>query len=55
VLVSVNPYKNIPIYGDEVLREYVGTNRMEMPPHIFSLAEESYRAMVTDQEDQVTI
>ena len=34
VVVSVNPYKQLPIYGTEVMEEYRGVNFYEMPPHM---------------------
>jgi myosin-1 len=40
VLVSLNPYRLIPdLYGEAVIEGYIGMNRMEVPPHIYSVAE----------------
>ena len=35
--------------------KYQGKFRMELEPHIFALAEETYRAMKNDQENQCVI
>jgi myosin-1 len=55
VLISVNPYRNLPIYSDEILKSYIQKNRIEMPPHIFSVAEGAYRHMCTYEENQCII
>ncbi|EGG25063.1 myosin IC [Cavenderia fasciculata] len=55
VLISVNPFKPIPIYTDEILHEYVGKSRIELPPHVFSIAEQTYRSMINDKENQCVI
>lgn len=34
VVVSVNPYRQLGIYGPEIMEEYKGVNFYEMPPHM---------------------
>ncbi|ESN96194.1 hypothetical protein HELRODRAFT_186525 [Helobdella robusta] len=45
VVVSVNPYRNITIYEKEYVDKYRGREMYELPPHIFALADSSYKAM----------
>lgn len=45
VLVAINPYDQLPIYGEEVIDAYSGQDMADMEPHIFSVAEEAYRTM----------
>jgi len=45
VLVAINPYEQLPIYGEEVIDAYSGQDMTDMEPHIFSVAEEAYRTM----------
>ncbi|XP_066560794.1 myosin-4-like isoform X1 [Amia ocellicauda] len=49
---TVNPYKWLPVYNPEVVSAYRGKKRMEVPPHIFSLSDNAYQAMLTDRENQ---
>ncbi|CAF1230175.1 unnamed protein product [Adineta steineri] len=45
VLVSVNPYRELPIYGQEYIKSYKGCEMFERPAHIFALAEAAYRTL----------
>ncbi|KAE9414726.1 hypothetical protein Angca_002787, partial [Angiostrongylus cantonensis] len=50
--VVINPYKRLPIYSESVCQMYMGRRRNEMPPHLFAVADEAYRNMQNDQENQ---
>ena len=41
--IAVNPYARLPIYTKEVIQSYRGKRRTEMPPHIFTVADEAYQ------------
>ncbi|KAL7980039.1 hypothetical protein Chor_001307, partial [Crotalus horridus] len=45
ILVAMNPYKELPIYGDAIIHAYSGQNMGDMDPHIFAVAEEAYKQM----------
>lgn len=45
VLVAINPYEQLQIYGEEVINAYSGQNMGDMDPHIFAVAEEAYKQM----------
>ncbi|XP_068775615.1 unconventional myosin-Vb [Struthio camelus] len=45
ILVAINPYKQLPIYEEEVIYAYSGREMGDMDPHIFALAEEAYKQM----------
>lgn len=45
MLVAINPYEQLQIYGEEVITAYSGQNMGDMDPHIFAVAEEAYKQM----------
>ncbi|KAJ2671677.1 class II myosin [Coemansia sp. RSA 1085] len=55
VLISVNPFKDLGIYTPEVLKSYENKNRMELPPHVYAIAEGAYRNMIAYSENQCVI
>uniref|UniRef100_A0A3P8RYW9 Myosin Ic, paralog b n=1 Tax=Amphiprion percula TaxID=161767 RepID=A0A3P8RYW9_AMPPE len=52
VLVSVNPYKDLEIYTKNHMERYRGVNFYEVSPHIYAVADNSYRSMRTEGKDQ---
>ncbi|XP_069369831.1 unconventional myosin-Vb isoform X2 [Paralichthys olivaceus] len=55
VLVAINPYEQLQIYGEEVINAYSGQNMGDMDPHIFAVAEEAYKQMSRDERNQSII
>ncbi|XP_076140273.1 myosin heavy chain, fast skeletal muscle-like [Alosa pseudoharengus] len=50
--VTVNPYKWLPVYDQEVVNAYRGKKRVEAPPHIFSVSDNAFQFMLQDRENQ---
>ncbi|KAG8575706.1 hypothetical protein GDO81_009650 [Engystomops pustulosus] len=55
ILVAINPYKELPIYGDAIIHAYSGQNMGDMDPHIFAVAEEAYKQMARNNRNQSII
>jgi len=56
VLISVNPFKEIAnLYTERTLKDYKGKYRYELSPHVYSLADDMYRSMLNDRENQCVI
>ncbi|KAJ1920248.1 class II myosin [Mycoemilia scoparia] len=55
VLISVNPFKDLGIYTNEILQSYRGKNKLELPPHVFAIAEDAFKNMLAYKENQCVI
>ncbi|EEB13134.1 myosin Ie, putative [Pediculus humanus corporis] len=55
VLISVNPFKQMPYFTDKEIETYQGAAPYENPPHIYGLADEMFRNMIIDRENQCVI
>ncbi|XP_063159287.1 unconventional myosin-Ig [Candoia aspera] len=45
VVVSMNPYKQLELYGKDVIEHYRGRELYERPPHLYAVADAAYKAM----------
>lgn len=50
-MVSVNPYRSLPIYDKNVIDSYKGREIYERPPHIYAVADAAYKAMKRRTKD----
>ncbi|CAG2055272.1 unnamed protein product, partial [Timema podura] len=55
VLVAINPYDELPIYGADTIWAYRGQAMGDLEPHIFAVAEEAYTKLEREQQDQAII
>uniref|UniRef100_A0A2H1WFY6 SFRICE_012542 n=1 Tax=Spodoptera frugiperda TaxID=7108 RepID=A0A2H1WFY6_SPOFR len=55
VLVAINPYYDLPIYGDETIMAYRGQAMGDLDPHIFAVSEEAYTKLERERRDQSII
>ncbi|KAM8960680.1 unconventional myosin-Ih [Pelodytes ibericus] len=51
MLVSVNPYKDLELYTQRQMELYQGVNFIELPPHIYAVADNAYRVMCTERNN----
>ncbi|XP_029286156.1 unconventional myosin-If [Cottoperca gobio] len=55
VLISVNPFKQMPYFTDREVELYQGAAQYENPPHVYALSDNVYRNMMIDAENQCVI
>uniref|UniRef100_A0A7S4KA64 Myosin motor domain-containing protein n=1 Tax=Paramoeba aestuarina TaxID=180227 RepID=A0A7S4KA64_9EUKA len=55
VLISINPYKDVGCFNHSNVSKYKGKQSFEMPPHVFQLGEETYKALITERLNQCII
>uniref|UniRef100_A0A9J8CBL7 Myosin VAb n=1 Tax=Cyprinus carpio carpio TaxID=630221 RepID=A0A9J8CBL7_CYPCA len=55
ILVAINPYESLSIYGSDIISAYSGQNMGDMDPHIFAVSEEAYKQMARDEKNQSII
>ena len=51
VVVAVNPYRALALYGPPAVERYRGRELNERPPHLFALADAAYKAMKRRAKD----
>ncbi|XP_066322752.1 protein OPAQUE1-like isoform X2 [Miscanthus floridulus] len=53
ILIAVNPFTRLPhLYNEYMMEQYKGIRLGELSPHVFAVADASYRAMVNDSRSQ---
>ncbi|XP_057558147.1 unconventional myosin-Ia [Hippopotamus amphibius kiboko] len=52
VVVSVNPYQQLPIYGPEFISKYWDYTFYELKPHLYALANVAYQSLRDQDRDQ---
>eukprot|EP00798_Chlamydomonas_sp_ICE-L_P027113 gene27113-2338_t len=53
ILIAVNPFTSLPhLYGTHMMDQYKGAELGELSPHVYAIAEASYRQMRTENKGQ---
>jgi myosin-5 len=55
VLIAVNPFQRVTLYGPEVIQAYSGRRKGELEPHLFAIAEDAYTTMAKGGTGQTII
>lgn len=50
--MAVNPYRNFPIYDEEIIAHYKNQRRIDRPPHIYAVADTAYRSLIETKQNQ---
>ena len=60
VLLALNPFQNVRgLYGEGIMKKYcqqaeTGMSRSKLPPHVYAIADEAYRALLRTLDDTCT-
>eukprot|EP00013_Stygamoeba_regulata_P023515 CAMPEP_0177666056 /NCGR_PEP_ID=MMETSP0447-20121125/21382_1 /TAXON_ID=0 /ORGANISM="Stygamoeba regulata, Strain BSH-02190019" /LENGTH=1567 /DNA_ID=CAMNT_0019172187 /DNA_START=105 /DNA_END=4808 /DNA_ORIENTATION=- len=52
ILISVNPYRRLPLYTPSKIDEYAHKGNRTLPPHVFSIASDAYSQLLDMKKDQ---
>ncbi|KAI3634227.1 hypothetical protein MIR68_007831 [Amoeboaphelidium protococcarum] len=55
LVISLNPFKELPIYDKEYMEKYMGKNVHSLPPHIYQIADSAYKSMRDRAQDQCVL
>ncbi|KAL7673816.1 hypothetical protein ACOME3_000095 [Neoechinorhynchus agilis] len=55
ILTAVNPYRNMPIYGNDAIAKYKEKQLEDNEPHIYAIADNAYRDMKSFSRDETII
>mmetsp|Transcript_13168 Transcript_13168/g.23373 ORF Transcript_13168/g.23373 Transcript_13168/m.23373 type:complete len:1804 (+) Transcript_13168:226-5637(+) len=55
ILVSLNPFKMLPIYSPQVMDDYLDNGARDMDPHVYGVADDAFRALLSSGVDQSCI
>ncbi|KNC54116.1 myosin IE heavy chain [Thecamonas trahens ATCC 50062] len=54
-VVSVNPFCYLDMYSEATMDEYIGRAMYEVSPHIYALADDTYRELMSSKENQCVL
>ncbi|XP_059607576.1 myosin-IIIb-like isoform X2 [Phlebotomus argentipes] len=55
ILLAVNPFANVGLYGCNYQKRYMGSVRSENPPHIYAIADAAHQALVHQKQNQAIV
>eukprot|EP01097_Dermamoeba_algensis_P007376 TRINITY_DN4649_c0_g2_i1.p1 TRINITY_DN4649_c0_g2~~TRINITY_DN4649_c0_g2_i1.p1 ORF type:complete len:289 (+),score=47.26 TRINITY_DN4649_c0_g2_i1:269-1135(+) len=52
ILISINPYKQLPIYTHETMEKYMRLPWQSLPPHVFATSQKAFSSMKNEFKNQ---
>eukprot|EP01132_Coremiostelium_polycephalum_P002883 gene2883-3584_t len=52
ILIAINPYTSLPLYGREMISAYYGKQLGALSPHVYAVAEDAFKDMRYDGSSQ---
>mmetsp|Transcript_8727 Transcript_8727/g.20286 ORF Transcript_8727/g.20286 Transcript_8727/m.20286 type:complete len:1478 (+) Transcript_8727:193-4626(+) len=55
ILVALNPWQDLSLYGNDVMQSYRRRNFEQVPPHVFAIAEAAFSNLQSKMKDQTIL
>ncbi len=55
MIISINPYKKLPIYESNFIKRYQTSPKEDLPPHLFAMAQTAFDNIVRLNESQSVV
>lgn len=55
MIISVNPFKEVPVYGDAFIDMYSKGDTAALPPHLYSVAQECFDGILSLSQSQSVV
>jgi myosin heavy subunit len=55
ILISINPYQQLPLYTANVMQQYRNRGTRDLPPHVFIVSDDAYQRMIDQKMNQSII
>ncbi|MED6259223.1 hypothetical protein ATANTOWER_018943, partial [Ataeniobius toweri] len=55
ILLSINPFKSLNIFSEEMRQKYEGKEQHDNPPHVYAIADSTFRLSQSSTQDQCII
>eukprot|EP00050_Salpingoeca_kvevrii_P012733 m.24471 g.24471 ORF g.24471 m.24471 type:complete len:1371 (-) comp4280_c0_seq1:120-4232(-) len=52
ILIAVNPYRRLDLYGPEAIRQYANKALGRLPPHVYAIADRAFRTLRATNKSQ---
>ena len=52
ILIAVNPYQQLGVYGPEAIQQYAGASLRMHAPHVYALANRAFMSMKSSKKNQ---
>lgn len=52
ILISINPFYSLPLYGPSVIRDYQEKGLKDMPPHVYNIADNALKGILDGTHNQ---
>jgi len=52
VIMSVNPFQHIPIYGEKMIAKYINPNDITLPTHLYLIPSRAYNMLCSFNKNQ---